>query len=36
VSQLPEDLRQIVEAWERLPQTVKTGILAMVNAVEQE
>jgi hypothetical protein len=36
VSDFPEDLRTIIDAWERLPKPVKTGILAMVNAVEQE
>jgi len=30
---LPEALRVVVAAWERLPEAVKTGILAMVKAV---
>jgi hypothetical protein len=36
VSDFPADLQQIVDAWERLPKPVKAGILAMVNAAEQE
>ena len=30
---LPPDLAEIVEAWDALPGTVKTGILAIVKAV---
>jgi hypothetical protein len=33
VSHIPEDLATVVQAWSRLPDTVKTGIVAMVNAV---
>ena len=29
---LPEDLQTVVEAWERLPQAVQAGIVAMVEA----
>jgi hypothetical protein len=32
---LPDDLATVVEAWSRLPDTVKTGIVAMVKAVWQ-
>jgi hypothetical protein len=32
---LPDDLATVVRAWSRLPDTVKTGIVAMVNAVWQ-
>ena len=28
---IPSDLAQVVEAWDRLPEAVKAGILAMVN-----
>ena len=28
---LPNDLAQVVEAWDRLPKEIKAGILAMVN-----
>jgi hypothetical protein len=31
VSNLPDDLALVVEAWDRLPEAVKVGILAMVN-----
>jgi hypothetical protein len=33
VSHIPEDLATVVQAWSRLPDTVKTGMVAMVNAV---
>jgi hypothetical protein len=33
---LPVDLRAVVEAWESLPDAIKTGILAMVKAVPQK
>ena len=29
---MPEDLAQVVEAWDRLPAAVRAGILAMVDA----
>ena len=29
---LPDDLAQVAEAWDRLPQAVRAGIMAMVNA----
>jgi len=29
------DLQKVIEAWERLPDAVKTGILAMVEAAGQ-
>jgi hypothetical protein len=32
---LPEDLRQVIDAWDNLPSAVKAGIVAMVNAAEQ-
>jgi hypothetical protein len=32
---LPDDLATVVQAWSRLPDTVKTGIVAMVKAVWQ-
>jgi hypothetical protein len=28
----PDDLAEVVDAWEQLPTAVKAGILAMVNA----
>jgi hypothetical protein len=28
----PPDLAQVVEAWGRLPDAIRAGILAMVNA----
>jgi hypothetical protein len=28
----PPDLAQVVTAWDRLPEAVRAGILAMVNA----
>ena len=31
-SQLPQDLRQVVEGWDALPEAVKAGIVAMVKA----
>jgi hypothetical protein len=30
VSDLPEDLQTVIDAWDNLPDTVKGGILAMV------
>lgn len=33
-NELPADLRLIVEAWAGLPDAVRAGILAMVNASE--
>jgi hypothetical protein len=32
---LPDDLAAVVQAWSHLPDTVKTGIVALVNAVWQ-
>jgi hypothetical protein len=32
---LPEDLRHVINAWDTLPNVVKAGIVAMVNAAEQ-
>jgi hypothetical protein len=32
---LPDDLRQVINAWDTLPSVVKAGIGAMVNAAEQ-
>jgi hypothetical protein len=29
---LPDDLRDIVDAWDHLPNAVKAGIVAMVKA----
>jgi len=29
---MPDDLAQVVDAWDTLPDAVKAGILAMVNA----
>jgi hypothetical protein len=34
MSDLPDDLRTVIAAWERLPQAVQAGIVAMVNAVQ--
>jgi hypothetical protein len=31
---LPDDLRQVIDAWDHLPSIVKAGIVAMVNAAE--
>jgi hypothetical protein len=36
MSDLPDDLRKVIEAWDSLPKVVKTGIVAMVNAAGQE
>ena len=36
VHQLPPDLARIAEAWDSLPEAVKAGILAMVDAARQE
>jgi hypothetical protein len=30
--QLPPDLARVVTAWDRLPQAIKAGILALVQA----
>ena len=35
VHALPEDLALVVDAWDHLPEAVKVGILAMVNAARQ-
>jgi hypothetical protein len=35
VHALPEDLALVVDAWDHLPEAVKAGILAMVNAARQ-
>lgn len=29
---LPPDLARVVDAWDRLPETIKAGILALVQA----
>ena len=29
---LPQDLRHVIEAWEHLPEAIKVGIVAMVQA----
>ena len=34
--ELPGDLAQVVEAWDSLPDVVKAGITAMVNAASQQ
>lgn len=33
MSDLPDDLRDVIEAWDNLPQEVKAGIVAIVKAV---
>ena len=33
VQELPPDLREIARAWPKLPQAIRAGIVAMVNAV---
>ena len=33
---LPDDLREVVDAWKHLPDVVKKGILSMVQAVKQQ
>jgi hypothetical protein len=35
MSDLPEDLATVVAAWERLPEAVKAGIVAMVNVARR-
>jgi hypothetical protein len=32
---LPDDLRTVIDAWERLPKAVQAGIVAIVNAAQQ-
>jgi hypothetical protein len=32
----PKDLTEVVDAWDNLPDAVKAGILAMVNATRQK
>jgi hypothetical protein len=32
MSDLPDDLRKVIAAWESLPKAVKAGIVAMVKA----
>ena len=34
MSDLPDDLRQIIDAWESLPGAVKAGMVAMVKAAK--
>jgi hypothetical protein len=34
MSDLPDDLRQIIDAWESLPRAVKAGMVAMVKAAK--
>ena len=36
MSDLPDDLRMIIEAWEGIPKAVKAGIVAMVNASREQ
>ena len=33
---LPDDLRNLIDAWDSLPEAVKAGIVAMVKASQQE
>jgi hypothetical protein len=33
---LPEDLAKVVELWDKLPEAVKIGIMAMVNTARQQ
>ena len=33
-SDLPPDLEAVVEAWPRLPDAIRAGILAMIRAAE--
>ncbi len=35
VSDLPDDIRQVIDAWDSLPEAVKAGVVAMVKAVRQ-
>lgn len=32
----PDDLREVIEVWEHMPDAVKAGIIAMVRASRQE
>jgi hypothetical protein len=34
MSGLPDDLRSVIDTWERLPEAVKAGIVAMVKAAQ--
>jgi hypothetical protein len=34
-SEIPDDLAKVVNAWDSLPNAVKVGILAMVDAAQQ-
>ena len=35
MSRFPDDLREVIDMWEHLPDAVKVGILAMVRAAKQ-
>ncbi len=35
MSEFPDDLKLVVESWQRLPEAVKVGSVAMVKAAEQ-
>jgi hypothetical protein len=35
MSDLPEDLCKVIDAWESLPEAVKAGIVAMVHVAKQ-
>lgn len=36
VSGIPEDLATVVHAWDTLPEVIKAGIVAMVNAARRQ
>ena len=36
MSDLPEDLREVIDAWDDLPKAVKAGIVAMAKVSQQE
>ena len=35
MSDLPDDLRRVIDMWESLPEAVKAGIMAMVNVARR-
>ena len=35
MSDLSDDLRTVIDAWESLPKAMKAGIVAMVKAMQQ-
>jgi hypothetical protein len=36
VSDLPDELRDVIDAWDNLPEAVKAGVVAMVDAARKK